>query len=287
VAAFPGGIGTLSPQFVKKADESLFTTGSALYSYDLQDQDRTTLEATGQAYFSRHFRVRDFDLVYLEGTFGPRTTLASYGVTGFTTRPYLIADYVRLGGDPLFHAFGAGLEAAQAILPDLVLKGVYELREKRYYDTRDRVTAPDLSGLDNGVSLQLSYALTPDQLVTGTLSFLDENARADHETNRQYGVALAYQIAYAAPFGWNAAAGSWQTALSGGRTIYNYAAPNPVIDPTTERFDRRWRFTIGQLVPLTAGTALNLQLQRDIVSSSIPNFAYTNTSVVIGLQLRF
>jgi hypothetical protein len=68
-------------------------------------------------------------------------------------------------------------------------------------------------------------------------------------------------------------------------TIYD--APDPLVDPFTTRTDRRWRFGLTEIVPLTESIALTLQLQRDIVSSSLPNFAYSSTSVLFGPQLRF
>jgi len=33
--------------------------------------------------------------------------------------------------------------------------------------------------------------------------------------------------------------------------------------------------------------AVVVQLERDIISSNLPLYAYTNTSVLIGLQIRF
>jgi tetratricopeptide (TPR) repeat protein len=283
----PAGVGTLAPEFVKKSDESLFTSGSLLYSYDLQDQDRTSLDATGQIFASRHFRVHSFDLLYLESTFGPRSTLATSGVTGFVVHPYLIADYVLLGGSSLFHALGTGIEARKTLVPDLTAIGVFEFRDKRYHPSGGRLTAADFSGDEHEVSLQLAYALTADQRVSATGEFLDESTRSAAQSNRRYAASVAYQIAYAPPGGLNAAAGSWRTVISGSRIIYDYQQADPTLDPDRKRFDRQWRFAVLQVVPLSETIALSLQFQRDIVASTLPIFAYTNTSVVFGAQLRF
>jgi hypothetical protein len=66
-----------------------------------------------------------------------------------------------------------------------------------------------------------------------------------------------------------------------------YAAPDPFIDPGVARADRRWRWTLAQTIPIAPDLAIVLQFERDVVSSNLPNFAYTNTQVVIGPQLRF
>jgi tetratricopeptide (TPR) repeat protein len=283
----PGGVGTLAPGFVKKSDQSLFTSGSVLYSYDLRDQDRTSLDVTGQLVASKHSRVHSFDLLYLESTFGPRSTLATWGLSGFVLHPYVIADYVLLGGSTLFHALGTGVEARKTLLPDLTATGTFEFRDKRYHASGGRLTAPDFSGNTHDFSVQLAYSLTASQRLSASAEFLDESTRSAAQSNRHYAGGLAYQIAYAPPGVSDAGKGSWQTIISGSRIIYDYQQADPTIDPNEKRFDREWRFSLLQLVPLTDAIALSLQLQRDVVSSSLPLFAYTNTSVVFGAQLRF
>jgi hypothetical protein len=50
---------------------------------------------------------------------------------------------------------------------------------------------------------------------------------------------------------------------------------------------QRWRFGITQTWQVTANAAVVLQLERDIISSNLPLYAYNNTSVLIGPQIRF
>jgi tetratricopeptide (TPR) repeat protein len=284
VRAF-GGPAELTSQFVKKADQSLFASGSALYSYDLQDQDRDAIEVTGSTYASKHFRARNLDLDYFEATAGPRSTLATWGLVGFSIRPYLIANYVQLGRDPYYHTYGGGLELSQAVTPDIVLKGVYEHREKNFEDAPDRATSRELTGHDNLYTLSLFGALTATQLVGLTLSFLDQTTRVDFQSNREFGAVANYQITYAAPFGLTAQ--PWQTAAFAGRSVDLYEAPDPLVDPDQRRADRRWRFGVTHTFPIADGVGVTVQLQRDIVSSSLPNFAYTSNSVLVGPQIRF
>ena len=52
-------------------------------------------------------------------------------------------------------------------------------------------------------------------------------------------------------------------------------------------YDRHWRFGVTQTFQLTPTFAIVAQLQRDIVSSDLPLYAYTSNSVLIGAQIKF
>ena len=282
------GLGaTLLPPFTKKADESWVTTGSLAYSYDFEDQDRTALEITGTGFASRHFRVRDFDLLYLETTVGVRSSFASAGAVGFSVKPYLIGDYVLLGGDGFFHGLGAGVQAEQQILPDLAGRLTYEIRNRIYRETVERPTARELTGLENAITAQLGYSLTPNQLVTAAFTFIDESTRIAPQDYHQYGFGLGYQVAYAPALPIGDAGAIWKTAFSVSRILYEYAAPDPRVDPAVTRFDRVWRLGVVQEMAITDWIGAYVQLQLDRVRSSIENFSYNNVSVLFGPQIRF
>src|SRR4051812_464252 len=91
-----GATAVLGDQFVKKADQNLFATGSMLYGFDLQDENQSAIEVTGLGYASRFFRVHRLDLEYFETTVGPRSALSTFGVDGLSVRPYGILNYVLL-----------------------------------------------------------------------------------------------------------------------------------------------------------------------------------------------
>lgn len=277
---------TLGAEFVRKSDENIFTTGSLLYSFDLQDQDQDTIEATGNFYGSRHFRVKQFDFAFAEGTVGPRFTLKSLGVEGFSVRPFFLLNYAQLGSDPFFHSYGFGVEAAKSISRELALRTSLEHRERNFENSPPRASSRLLTGQTDGVTLGAQYLLPYDQAVSLTGSLTRISGRASFETNLQYGLTALYQVAYPSPIMlWTAA--RWQTSIGMSRVFNNYDAPDPSVDPVAKRLDRTWRFSVTEIVPVTSSIAVYLQLQRDIISSSLPNFAYTNTSVTFGPRFRF
>ncbi len=278
---------TLGAELVRKSDENIFVTGSLLYSYDLQNQDQDTIEATANVYGSRHFRVKQFDFAYAEGTVGPRFTLKSLGMEGFSVRPFFLLNYAQLGDDPFFHSYGFGVEATKSITRELMLRTSLEHRERNFVDSPPRATSRLLTGQTDGVTLGAQYALPHDQAVSLTGSLTRISGRASSETNLQYGLTAVYQIAYPGPIKFPTTTARWQTSLGVSRVFNNSDAPDPSVDPVAKRLDRTWRFSITEIVPVTTNIAVYLQLQRDIISSSLPNFAFTNTSVTAGPRFRF
>jgi tetratricopeptide (TPR) repeat protein len=281
-----GGIdATLADQFTKKADTSFFLSGAGIYSYDLQTQDRDTIEVTGNAFLSEFIHQKRFDLDFVEVTAGPRLRVASSGLPATSLRPYAIGDFVVLDHSLFFTTLGAGIEATHDVTKNFGLSLAYEHREKRYHSAQAFPTGPELTAADEVGALRGIYAFARNQVLDLTLSIVDENARTKPNSNFQYGAVLGYQIAYAAPFGNPALL--WQTSAAVGRFYIDYSAPDPFFDPDITRFDRRWRMAITQAIPVTENIAAIIQLERDVVSSTLPNFAYTNNQVVVGPQFRF
>jgi tetratricopeptide (TPR) repeat protein len=276
---------TLPTSTVKKSDELLFASGSVLYQYDYQDQDRTVMELTGQILALKYARVHDFDLALAEVTAGPRSSFATLDLSGFSARPYVIANYASLGGDPFFKTLGFGLDVSQAVTPDLVVRGVYEHRMRDFDNSSSRTTSRLFSGQEDDVTLSANYLFTPDQVLTGSVGYGRQNLDAEFFSNDRFVFGAAYQITYRAPF--SLTEGPWQTTLYGAREYGFYDAPDPSVDPGTLRRDRIWHFGLTQLVPIADGVGVLLQLQRDIASSTLGNYTYNNTTVLVGPQIRF
>ncbi len=103
----------------------------------------------------------------------------------------------------------------------------------------------------------------------------------------------AYRIHYDVPF--RILPYPWESSVFLGRAWSIYASPdpccntsgNPLIFSPSSQLTQRWRFGFTETVPVTPRIAVVLQLERDIVSSNLPIYAYTNNSVLLGPQIRF
>ena len=291
----PVGPVVLGNQFTKQASGSIFTSGSAVYSYDLETQNRDTLDITDATYLNHYFNslVNRLDLALLEVTAGPRFNFPNGGLIGdkpASFRPYGIFDEVGLGWDQYFIAGGFGLEYDQIVWNDLALKGVFEFREKSFRNARNRPLSTGLSGSDKLLSLQATKPITENSALNLEFDYLDQSTQLGFYTNMSYAVSGSYRIRYEDPFGITQY--PWESSPFIGRLWSNYAAPDPccVTGPSgglSSQLTQRWRFGVTQTWQVLANTAIVLQLERDIISSNLSLYAYTNTSVLIGPQIRF
>jgi tetratricopeptide (TPR) repeat protein len=289
---------TLNTPFVKQPSGSFFASGSAVYSYDLETQNRDTLDVTGATYLNHYFNslVNRLDLALLEVTAGPRFNFPNGWLIDkqASFRPYGIFDEVGLGWDQYFVAGGFGLEYDQIVWDDLALKGLFEFRQKSFTNAPTRPLSTGLNGNDKLVSLQATKPITTNSVLNLQFDYLDQSTQLGFYTNMSYAVAGSYRIRYDDPLGMTQY--PWETSPFVGRLWSNYAAPDPccVTGPTinfptgfSSQLTQRWRFGVTQTWQVLPNIAIVAQLERDIISSNLPIYAYNNTSILIGPQIRF
>ena len=295
----PIGPVLLNNQFTRQASGSQFGSGSMLYSYDLGMQNRDTLDVTSVGYLN-HFvnpAVTRLDLSLLEVTGGPRFNFPNGGLVGdkpASVKPYVIGDEVGLGWNQYFAAIGTGIEYDQIVWNDLALKSVFEFRHKSFTNAPDRPLSTGLNGSDKLVSLSATKPITANSTLNLQFDYLDQSTQLPFYANNSYAIAGTYWIRYDAPI--EIALNPWESSIFLGRAWSNYASPDPCCNTSgnpaiffsaSSQLTQRWRFGVTQTLPVAANAAIVLQLERDIVSSNLPLYAYTNTSVLLGPQIRF
>ena len=284
---------SLPKQFVKAPDNNFFINGSVIYDYDLETQNRDTLEVTGVSFMNHYFIFDRLDLDYGEVTAGPRFNFPQLGgVSGASFKPYLILNEVGLGENQYFWTYGGGLEYDEIVWHDLALRTVVEARQKHFANAPDRPLSSGLSGHDVIVSLSAVKPITANSALTAQFDFLNQDTALPFFSNNTYGVSGSYHIRYRTP---RAILPNFlETTFYLGRSWALYAAPDPCCSTSgtflfspSDRFDRRWRFGITQSLIISPRIALVLQVERDIVSSNLSLYGYTSDSVLFGPQIRF
>jgi len=295
----PIGPVLLNNQFTKQASGSLFGSGSTLYSYDFETQNRDTLDITTVTYLNHYVNpaVTRLDLSLLEVTAGPRFNFPNGGLFGekpASVKPYIIGDEVGLGWNQYFAAIGTGIEYDQIVWNDLALKSIFEFRHKGFTNAPDRPLSTGLGGSDKLVSLSATKPITANSTLNLQFDYLDQSTQLPFYTNNSYAIAGSYWVRYDDPI--RLTPSPWETSIFLGRAWSNYASPDPccntsgnpaIFFSTSSQLTQRWRFGVTQTLPVAANAAIVVQLERDIVSSNLPLYAYTNTSVLIGPQIRF
>jgi tetratricopeptide (TPR) repeat protein len=296
----PIGPVLLNSQFVRQGSGSIFGSGSLLYSYDLEDQRRDTIDISAVGYLNHYFNpnVNRLDLSLLEVTGGPRFNFPNGGLLGSiaaSVKPYVIGDEVGLGWAQYFAAIGTGIEYDETVWNDMLLKTVFEFRHKNFTNTPERPLSTGLNGSDKLVSVSATKPIAENAQLNLEFDYLDQTTAFDYYTNSTYAVIGGYHFSYPAPF--RATRYPWETSLFLGRAWSIYAAPDPccVTSPNpgvfpvgfSSQLTQRWRYGVTEAVPITPRVAVVLQLERDIVSSNLSIYAYTSNSVLLGPQIHF
>jgi hypothetical protein len=286
----------LSSQFVKMRDEDVFLTGSALYTYDLGTADRDALEVTGVGFVQRYFRVQRLELDLGEVTAGPRFQFPHLGIPGIESaslKPYAIVNEVGLGQNQYFYTYGNGLEGTATLWPDLAAKMTFEFRHKTFANQPNFPDSTGLDGSDKLVTFALTKPVTPNSALSAEFDFLDQDTAQNFYSNKSYAGLVSYRIRYDDPTGLIGL--PWETTISGSRLWSFYGAPNPCCNTSSnplvfadsDERTRHWSFGVTQVFQVSRDIGIFLHLQRDIVSSNLPLYAYTSNSVLIGPLLRF
>jgi tetratricopeptide (TPR) repeat protein len=295
--ALPGVVINLLPQFTKRRDYNFFATGSVLYSYDLGNQTADTLEVATTGYINHYGVTERLNLGLLEATAGPRFNFPEPlpGVSSASLKPYVIGNEVTLGNHQYFDTWGVGGESTALAWEDLRVKSTFEYRQKTFTNAPDRPLSNGFNGSDKLVTLTLNKPITvaPASDLTFEFDFLDQDTISIPDpitplpvfSNKSYAGAVAYHLRYDDPTKFFRY--PLETNFAASRSWANYAAPDPCCGVASNRFDRRWRLAVAQTFPVTADVAVVLQLQRDIVSSNVPLYHYTNNTVLLGTQVRF
>jgi tetratricopeptide (TPR) repeat protein len=276
----------VSQSFAKQPDNDLFAQASGQYTYDLATPYHDAIEADGILYVSSYRRQHQLDTTLAEVTAGPQLGLGRVGLGGGTLRPYALVSGVRLGGAAYDYTGGLGLQYTQKLggaWPTLGLG--YEGQQASYSPSNNYPTAGELDGRLDRYALTFAETFGPQIAVDAGTVVIRQNTRLSGYSNTDYAlvgtVSLGYDIGRFA-FGYPLV-----TTVGVSRHYIPYDGADPTVAPGITRTDRRWQFSLGEIVPVTERISVVAVVSRDINTSNVINYAYTNTSFLVGPQLSF
>jgi tetratricopeptide (TPR) repeat protein len=291
----PIGPVLLNSQFVKHGDWDIFASEHSLYSYDLGDQNRNTFELSSTGLVNHYMQFLRLDLDLLELTAGPRFNFPEpiAGVSTASIKPYLIANEIGLGYNQYFDTLGGGIEGTARLPDDIALRTAFEFRQKNFSNASDRPFSTGLNGNDKVVTLAAKKALTATSELNLEFDYLDQETAFPYYANQAYAFSGNYHIRYDDPT--KLLHFPWETAVYLGYVNDHYDAPdpccntsgNPLVVGLSRRLDNRWQFGISQTFQVSHSVAVLVQVERDIIGSNLPIYAYTSDSVLVGPQIRF
>ena len=276
---------TLSDQFTSKSDFNGFAAAQVKHEFDFQNQRGDTMESTVLLYGTRQIEQTQVNLGYAELTAGPRFRFPTDGIGTVSVRPYGLVDFVALDDVRYYWAPGGGGNVNAIISPETTADIVFEYRSLRYRDTHKQPFNTDRNGRELRGQVGATQVLFDFVQVGGYFGVIDQDAKLSSQANREYDGTITLGFVYRPPL----VPGDlpWNTTIQATRAWIDYREPDPIVDPNETRRDRDWRLSLSTSVPITDQFGVNVTAARFMRGSSIPNFAYTNTSVAVGATFRF
>ena len=283
-----GGIpARLDDEFQPRPDWNAFVAGSVEHVYDLGTQRGTTLESDASLYVARQNELKTLDLTYLRGRTGPRVPVFDGRAS---IRPFADVSLVWLGDEYYLGNFGGGVQVDTMLSSQVRLQTTASGARRTFVNSDDRPNAAQQSGEQARLRARLSYAPSRTVLLTAFGGAERTFAAEDFNSYWQANVGSRAFWNFVPPLESDEGrplTEPWTVSASVERLVRGYDDPNPIVDPTRKRRDREWRVG-GQLaIPVLDGVNVFAAPQSNWVSSSLPNFEYTNHSVTLGLSGRF
>jgi tetratricopeptide (TPR) repeat protein len=283
----PPGFTLPSIPLKKQSDGDAFLNAAGIYRYDLGNAESDTLEATGTLYESAFFRDSHLNLGVAELTLGPRFTLDRIGIEHATLRPYLMGTYVTLDNTSLLAGGGGGIELAKTFRWGMLARLFYEHEERGYFNSSFDPLASQLNGSVDVARLTASQPLGEASTLDLLLRFVRENTRFNFDTNSQYRIQASYSVRYGGLLNLPGVPRPWETTLDVGHDWTPYDAANPAINPHVTRNDGSWSFGGSEWLHFNKWLATGIGVERQITSSNIGNFSFSNTTATLSVKASF
>lgn len=282
--------GTLSLPDNQRArgDFNAFTLAAVNYRYDLQTQDADALEVGVTLYGTQQFRISKLNVGLMEINAGPRFNLP--GVSpGFSLRPYVLANYLMIGGSGFFTTLGGGVSALLPVSAQTQLSAVVETRSKDFYVNAANPNQRERDSSDNSIQLGVRHQLFEQGFLGFDGFYRFELARAQWYSNREFGATISYTHLLDDYLGLTDLPWTVQIAGSRSYTTFNEADPSVVdtsVDQLTRR-DSKWELGGLLLIPVTSWATLQLQVQQQWYKSTYAQNQFDNLVGLMAVQVRF
>ena len=284
----PFGTLSLPDNQRSRGDFNGFSVAQATYRYDLQTQDGDSIEVSALLYGTQQFKISRLNVGLMEMTAGPRINLPTLAA-GFNIRPYVIANYLMIGGSGYYSTLGAGLNGVVPLSAQTQVSATFETRSKGFYTNAANPNQRERDSSDNNLQLGVRHQLFEQGFLGFDTYYRFEMAQRAWHSNREFGATVSYTHLLDDYLGLTDLPWTVQLAGTRGYTSYDEADPS-VVDTTTDslrRRDSKWELGGVLLIPVTSWATLQMQIQQQWVKSTYGQNQFDNLAGIMALQVRF
>ncbi len=279
--------GVLQPLDLSKphgADWNAYQIAQFANDFGFGNQRENTLETRVSTYLSEQFRLTDLNVSMVNASIGPRFSLAPFGWTGASIKPYLVGGATSVDYDSPSTNAGAGVALTTPFGSKVMLTPSVQW-QKAWYDNGSSATASlgDSDVVDTALAAAVKFNDTFQMNLKG--GYNQGTADTDYQSYDGYTAEIAFALRFDPPS--QKIPHKWTLGPFVRFSSTSFDAPNPNVDPTQARSDKHW--TTGVIVdaPLTAHFGLNGAVTYARANSNIPNYSYDNWSAMLGTTARF
>ena len=281
-----GQVANLNNSSVGTPDWSVVSSAQFRHTYDFGNQDKSALETQLTAYANRQFQISAANVSLFDLTSGPRFQAFSGIFEDVTLKPFLTAGYIFVNDTPYYGSYGGGLETSVLLTDRLRNTSVFIWRQQNYPNTDYLPNNSLFTGVLYSANTNFQYQLT--NIVSLFLTGSTQRYETQQTPSQNYqlwglGGGLAFRFAdplFRTPL-------LWSVNLSYTEQWWSYDAVDVVVDPTTMRTQLDSILNIILSVPFDERTTFSLSAGRFVRTASLPNYEFTNNSVMFGVSWRF
>lgn len=227
------------------------------------------------AYKTEQAALDELDIVLLGFSAGPAIYVKPWR-TNFSLKGSY--NYVDLHDRNFLNTLSSEFAANFAATQKLILSSAIIAEHQHYVNTPTVLTYGDRTGNAYQTKFGARYALTKDDMLQGSFTFRNEDARRIYYKNSYFELGAGYMRMF--PF---------DVFLNAGTNYKHteYDGPDPLISSVTTREDRTWlgNLTLGK--KLEKGLTFTIGYQYKNVDSSLQNYEYDNHRLMTGLGWQF
>ena len=281
-----GQVANLNQAGLGNPDWGAVSTGQFRHTYDLQTQDKAVIESQFTYYATRQFQVQAANVALIDFTTGPRFQAFRETFEDVIVRPFVSAGYIWVNDTSYYGSYGAGLETGVLLSDALRNVSIFSWRQQNYPDTWYLPTNSQFTGTQYSATTTFQYQINPlVSLFTVGNAQRYQTQQAPWQNYMLLGAGVGFSFRFADPLFRSDL--PWTISLSANLQWWQYDQPDPIIDPDVIRSQQDTIINLLLAVPFDERTTFSVSLSRFNRAANLPNYEFTNNSVMFGVSWRF
>ena len=281
-----GQTANLNQSALGTADWGAVSSGYVRHIYDLGTQDKGALETQLTGYINRQFQVSQANVGILDLSSGPRFQAFQGIFEDVTIKPMGLLGFIWVNDVPYYGSYGSAVEVG-SLLTDK-LRNTTNVTYRRLMYQNSWYLPFNSSFTGNEYSANTTYQLALNESIALFGNGNVQRYMADNSPWYSYvllGTGGGMQFRFRDPLFRSDL--PWALSLSANLQWWTYDQPDSVVDPSVTRQQWDTILNITLSVPFDERTTMTLSGGRFVRAASLPNYEFTNNSVLMGVSWRF